>query len=216
MYRVLLVDDDTEVLALNADYLQKAGYQVACSETAEAALAVASCAALDAIVLDVHLPGMDGVAFCRTLREVSRVPILFLSAYGDDYIPKPYSLRELELRIRLRIERRLQIETADVLTFGGLEIDLGLREVRFQGVAVREFSSLEFDLLAYLAQHPGQVFSYEQLYDRVWKAPLNRGVHNLQACMARVRQRLAALCPGQQYIETIRRKGYRFTCRPAE
>ena len=206
MYRVLLVDDDTEVLALNADYLQKAGYQVACSETAEAALAVASCAALDAIVLDVHLPGMDGVAFCRTLREVSRVPILFLSAYaeeddrvrgllagGDDYIPKPYSLRELELRIRLRIERRLQIETADVLTFGGLEIDLGLREVRFQGVAVRE-----------------------QLYDRVWKAPLNRGVHNLQACMARVRQRLAALCPGQQYIETIRRKGYRFTCRPAE
>lgn len=229
MYRVLLVDDDTEVLALNADYLQKAGYQVACSETAEAALAVASCAALDAIVLDVHLPGMDGVAFCRTLREVSRVPILFLSAYaeeddrvrgllagGDDYIPKPYSLRELELRIRLRIERRLQIETADVLTFGGLEIDLGLREVRFQGVAVREFSSLEFDLLAYLAQHPGQVFSYEQLYDRVWKAPLNKGVHNLQACMARVRQRLAALCPGQQYIETIRRKGYRFTCRPAE
>ena len=227
--RVLLVDDEAAFVRPLAERLDLRGIEAGVALDAEAALVMVAEGEWDLVFLDVGLPGMDGVAFCRPLREVSRVPILFLSAYaeeddrvrgllagGDDYIPKPYSLRELELRIRLRIERRLQIETADVLTFGGLEIDLGLREVRFQGVAVREFSSLEFDLLAYLAQHPGQVFSYEQLYDRVWKAPLNRGVHNLQACMARVRQRLAALCPGQQYIETIRRKGYRFTCRPAE
>ena len=69
---------------------------------------------------------------------------------------------------------------------------------------------LEFDLLAFLARNPDQVFSYEQLYDRVWKAPMNQGLHSIQVCMARVRQKLDALCPGVHWIETVRRKGYRF------
>ena len=75
---------------------------------------------------------------------------------------------------------------------------------------VAALTTLEFDLLAFLAQNPGQVFSYEQLYDRVWKTPINQGLHNIQVCMARVRQKLERLCPGQPYIETVRRKGYRF------
>ena len=172
--------------------------------------------------LDVDMPGMDGVTVCRRVREVSSVPIIFLSAYaktddrirgllagGDDYLGKPYSLTELELRIRLRIQRRHNVETRDVLRFGELQIDLGLREVRYQDdTAV--FTSLEFNLLAFLAQNPGQVFSYEQLYDRVWKAPVNKGIHNMQVCMARVRQKLERLCPGSHYIETVRREGYRF------
>ena len=222
MYRVLLVDDDPHILDTNESFLRKKGYEVFRSGDAEDALRIAFTAALDAIILDVDLPGLDGVSICRRLREVSRVPVIFLSAYdreddrirgllagGDDYVGKPYSLTELELRLRLRIQQRLHVETADVLRFDELEIDLGLREVRYQGNTT-DFSALEFDLLAFLARHPGQVFSYEQLYDRVWKSPLNKGIHNLQMCIARVRQKLELLCPGRHYIETIRRKGYRF------
>lgn len=222
MYRVLLADDDPHILRANTAYLKGEGYEVVTAQDGARALAIAASVALDAIVLDVEMPGLDGMEVCRRIREVSGVPILFLSAYaqtddrirglmagGDDYLAKPYSLQELELRLRLRIQRRERVESWDVLRFGDLTIDLGLREVRFQGQSA-PFTALEFDLLAFLARHPGQVFSYEQLYDRVWRSPINQSLHNLQVCMARVRQKLDRLCPEMRYIETIYRKGYRF------
>lgn len=222
MYRVLLVDDDPHIQAANEGYLNKQGYQVYLAGNGPDALRIASTAALDAVVLDFDMPGMDGVSVCRRLREVSQVPVIFLSAYartddrirglmagGDDYLGKPYSLVELELRLRLRIQRYRHVSSGDVLRFGELEIDLGLREVRYQGASI-EFTTLEFDLLAFLAKNPGQVFSYEQLHNEVWRAPINQGLHNIQVCMARVRQKLDRLCPGTHYIETVRRKGYRF------
>ena len=222
MYNVLLVDDDLHILNANEKYLTRQGYRISRAEDGESALKLASTAAFDAVVLDVDMPGMDGVSVCSHLREVSAVPIIFLSAYartddrirglmagGDDYIGKPYSLVELELRLRLRIQRHKNVENGEVLRFDALEIDLGLREARFRGERA-QLTVLEFDLLAFLARNPDQVFSYEQLYDRVWKAPMNQGLHSIQVCMARVRQKLDALCPGVHWIETVRRKGYRF------
>ena len=222
MYNVLLVDDDLHILSANEKYLTRQGYRISRAEDGESALKLASTAAFDAVVLDVDMPGMDGVSVCSRLREVSAVPIIFLSAYartddrirglmagGDDYIGKPYSLVELELRLRLRIQRHKNVENGEVLRFDALEIDLGLREARFRGERA-QLTVLEFDLLAFLARNPDQVFSYEQLYDRVWKAPMNQGLHSIQVCMARVRQKLDALCPGVHWIETVRRKGYRF------
>ena len=211
-----------DALEVNAAYLKQQGYQVFCARDGRSALSIAKSAALDGVILDVDMPGLDGVTVCQRLRETSGVPVLFLSAYvkaddrirgllagGDDYLAKPYSLVELELRLRLRIEGRQRFSRQEVLRFGELEIDLGLREVRF-GSKQASFTALEFDLLAFLAQHPGQVFSYAQLSDQVWRAPINQGLHNIQVCMARVRQKLDALCPGQNHIETIRRKGYCF------
>lgn len=222
MFRVLLVDDDAHIISTNRAYLEKRGYEVVTAAGGDEALSAAASTALDAIVLDVEMPGVDGVEVCRRIREVSAVPILFLSAYadtddrirgllagGDDYLAKPYSLQELELRLRGRILRRENVELREVLRFGGLTIDLGLREVRF-GEQTADLTALEFDLLAFLARHPGQVFSYEELYDRVWRSPINQGIHNIQVCMARVRQKLERLCPEGRYIETIHRKGYRF------
>lgn len=222
MYNVLLVDDDLHILNANEKYLTRQGYRISRAEDGESALKLASTAAFDAVVLDVDMPGMDGVSVCSRMREVSAVPIIFLSAYartddrirglmagGDDYIGKPYSLVELELRLRLRIQRHKNVENGEVLRFDALEIDLGLREARFRGERA-QLTVLEFDLLAFLARNPDQVFSYEQLYDRVWKAPMNQGLHSIQVCMARVRQKLDALCPGVHWIETVRRKGYRF------
>lgn len=226
MYRVLLVDDDTHIQKANEVFLTRMGYEVLCAETGEAALSLAGTAALDAVVLDVDMPGMDGLSVCREIRQFSTVPILFLSAYGeaddrirglragsDDYLAKPYSLVELELRIRLRIQARAGKESREVLRFGPLEIDLALREVRY-GDRKAELTTLEFDMLTVLARNAGQVFSYEQLYDRVWNAPINRGLHNIQVCAARLRHKLDALCPGTHYIETVRRKGYRFCAHP--
>lgn len=226
MYRVLLVDDDPHILNTNQIYLVKQGYQVYRVESGPEALELLSTAEVDAVVLDLDMPGMDGVTVCQRLREVSDVPVIFLSAYaqtddrirglmagGDDYVAKPYSLVELELRLRLHIQRRRNVEAREVLRYGPLEIDLGLREVRYEG-ATEAFTTLEFDLLAILAQNPGQVFSYEQLSDRVWRSPINRGLHNIQVCVARVRQKLDRLCHDVHYIETVRRKGYRFCPHP--
>lgn len=223
MYRVLLVDDDEQIQNTNEAFLKKRGYQVFRAGNGTDALHIASTAALDAVVLDVDMPDMDGVTVCRRLRERTSVPVLFLSAFsrtddrirglmagGDDYLGKPYSLVELELRLRLRIEGRHQARSDAVLRFGALEIDPGLREVRCDGIAAA-FTTLEFDLLLFLAQKPGRVFSYEQLYNEVWRAPINQGLHNIQVCMARLRQKLDRLCPGRHYIETVRGKGYRFS-----
>ena len=222
MERILLVDDDPHILKTISAWLSPRGYDVICAGNAAEGWALAQSAVLSCIVLDVDLPDGSGVELCERLRQTSRVPILFLSAYnkeddrirgllagGDDYLGKPFNLTELELRIRIRIDRHHGRESLGVLRFGVLEIDLDARRVTADGQE-GSFSALEFDLLAFLACHPGQVFSYEQLYDRVWNEPMNRGLHNLQMCMARVRQKLEDLCPGHTYIETVRRKGYRF------
>ena len=116
MYRVLLVDDDPHILRVNEAYLKKRGYQVYSVQDGTAALAVAETAELDAVILDVDMPGLDGITVCRRLRELRTVPVVFLSAYaktddrirglqagGDDYLAKPYSLVELELRLRRAI-----------------------------------------------------------------------------------------------------------------
>ena len=135
MYKVLLVDDDVHILNANETYLARLGYQISRAEDGERALRLASSAAFDAIVLDVDMPDMDGVAVCSRLREVSAVPIIFLSAYartddrirglmagGDDYVGKPYSLTELELRLRLRIQRHKNIEASEVLRLSLIHI----------------------------------------------------------------------------------------------
>ncbi len=228
MYRVLLVDDDPHIQTTNSAFLKKQGYEVYLAETGTEALRIAETTALDGVVLDVDIPGMDGITLCRRLRELSGIPVIFLSAYaqtddrikgliagGDDYLGKPYSLVELELRLRLRIQRHYHVVSDKILQYGALEIDLGLREVRYGDNTV-SFTALEFDLLSFLAQNPDQVFSYEQLYNGVWRFPMNQGLHNIQVCMARVRQKLERLCPGVHYVETVRRKGYRFSSAPKE
>ena len=222
MEKVLLVDDDPAVLETTARYLRQNGFEVCCAGTAAEGLSAASTAAFDCIVLDIDLPDFSGYEVCARLREVSRVPVVFLSGYteeyhringfecgGDDYVAKPFSLRELALRVRARIQRSRGDERPTVLEYDGLSIDLGRREVSYQGAAI-EFTTVEFDILAFLARHPGQVFSYAQIYDRIWHAPLLGNSHTVQVHIARVRQKLALRCPEHDYIQTVKRKGYQF------
>ena len=174
------------------------------------------------MVLDIDLPDRDGFQVCLQARKSSSLPIVFLSGYteeenrlrgltigGDDYVTKPFSLAELELRVRLRIQRSKSAVPPPLLQFGPLMLDLSNRAVSFEGRS-KEFSRLEFDILCFLALHPGRTFSYEELYAGVWEAPIQEGLHCLQVTVAKVRQKLAELAPSHTYIRTVRGKGYLF------
>lgn len=222
MYRVLLVDDDRALLDANERYFSNHGYIVYRAETARDALAILRGANLDCMVLDIDLPDKDGFQVCLQARKSSHIPILFLSGYtetesrikglsigGDDYIVKPFSMVELELRVRLRIQRSQTALTVTTLDFDPLALDVSNRTATYEGRSA-VLSKVEFDVLCYLALHPKRAFSYEELYTGVWEEPIQAGLHNLQVNIAKVRQKLADLAPDRKYIRTIRGKGYMF------
>ena len=222
MSKVLIVDDDKNVLEDNRKYFEKMGYETVCMETAREAEKIINSAALDCVILDIDLPDGNGFELCARVREKTGLPIVFLSGYteeqsrikgfsigGDDYVCKPYSLEELELRVRARIKAGQNVISPGPLKYGSLMIDPGSRSVSFRESSA-DFSTFEFDVLYFLAKHPGEVFSYEQIYNQVWKSPMNKGIKSLQVIIVRIRQKLLMLCPDHEYIQTIRRKGYLF------
>lgn len=222
MYTILLVDDDQATLEANEQFFAENGYEVFCSATGRRAVEMIQTIKLDCVILDIDLPDEDGFDVCSRVRTFTSLPIIFLSNYteeesrirglvigGDDYVCKPFSQRELELRVRARIHQRYGDRPAEILQFNGLIINTGDRTVSFNR-RYGEFSRIEFDILAFLARHPNRIYSYEQLYDNIWNEPLNESRHNVQARIASVRQKLFDLCPGKEYIQTVRRKGYQF------
>lgn len=222
MYRILLVDDDRELLDANEAYFSSHGYVIYKAESARDALAILRGAVLDCVILDIDLPDKDGFQVCAAARKRTSIPIVFLSGYteeesrikglsigGDDYVTKPFSVAELELRVRLRIRRSKTALPMTTLEFGPLTLDLSGRTVSYEG-KTKEFSRLEFDILSFLALHPQRTFSYEELYAGVWDEPIQEGLHCLQVNIAKVRQKLAGLAPGRSYIRTVRGKGYLF------
>lgn len=219
---LLFVDDDKDILESNMVYFKKLGHSVITATSASDALGIISSAKLDCVILDIDMPDINGFDACRRLRETTSVPVIFLSgltademridsflAGGDDYLAKPFNVKELELRISARMQAESLHISGEVHKFGELVIDTKHRTVSYDG-RVGDFTALQFDVLEFLARHPKQVFSYEQIYDRVWKMPIIGSRHNLQVIMATVRQKLSALCDGKNYIETLPRKGYRF------
>lgn len=221
--RVLVVDDDAALVDIVEAHFSSAGYQVLRAGSGAQALEMIRQVRLDCVILDVGLPDWDGFDVCSQVRRSTAVPIVFLSAFaeeesrvrglaigGDDYVCKPFSMAELELRVKARIQSRQTHRLADVLEFGDLTIDTGRRTVAYGG-RIGDFSRIEFDILSFLARNPNRIFSYEQIYDGIWQEPLGKSRHNLQARVASMRQKLAELCPDREYIRTVRRKGYGFT-----
>lgn len=222
MYRILTVDDDPMILEDNKTFFRAMGYDVICADTAEAAEKIILSNAIDCVILDVDLPGQSGFALCEKIRTKTGLPIVFLSGYteeenrirglsvgGDDYVCKPYSLMELELRVRARIRSGRASEPPRTLTYGSLTICPSSCSVSY-GTASVNFSSYEFDVLYFLAKHPNEIYTPEQIYDAVWKAPINKGQKSLQVIMGRIRKKLYAVCPGHDFIQTKRYKGYLF------
>lgn len=222
MYKILIVDDDPMTLEDNRTYFESLGYKVVCTDTARAAEEIILSNALDCIILDVDLPDMNGFALCEKIRLKTSVPIIFLSGYteeenrirglsigGDDYVCKPYSLKELGLRAEARIRSGRAAQPPKTLTFGSFSICPASCSASYEARSV-VFSSYEFDVLYFLAKHPREIFTPEQIYDSVWKAPINKGHKSLQVIMGRIRKKLYELCPDHDYIQTKRYKGYLF------
>lgn len=223
--KVLVVDDDRRVLDLLATYLKKSGYQPITSTDGETGLMEYRRQRPDLVILDVMMPGMDGWAVCRQIRQESSTPVIMLTAKGeevdkvlglelgaDDYVTKPFSPRELIARVKAVLRRaksgnRMRENTR--LEWPGLTIDPVSREVKVGGNPVK-LAPKEFDLLLYMARHPGQVFTREQLYDSVWGYDYYGGVRTVDVHITRLRNKIEAEPRQPRYLITVWGVGYKF------
>jgi DNA-binding response OmpR family regulator len=224
--RILVVDDEPPILELLAGYLGREGWVVESAGDGLAALDAVRRSDPDVIVLDVMLPGLDGVEVCRQLRAFSDAYVLMLTARGeeidrimgltvgaDDYLVKPFSPREVVARIKALLRRpragREQGPAADPGALpDGLEIDPGRRQVRVDGSPV-ELTALEFNLLALLAREPGIVVARGTLLEALWGAEYSGDDHLVDVHIANLRRKLGDGTASPRFIETVRGVGYR-------
>lgn len=219
---VLIVDDDTRLSAMLADYLTGNGYSVRAAASGRAGLAEIARRAPDAVILDVMLPDIDGFETCRRIRAASDVPILMLTAKGeetdrivglelgaDDYLPKPFNPRELLARLKAVLRRRAGGEPRHVHRFGQLEIDPGSRTVRVGGEE-RLLTSYQFDLLAALAENAGRTLSRERLMDLVKGEELDAFDRSIDVHVSRIRAAIETDPKHPRRIVTVRGAGYVF------
>lgn len=220
---ILIVDDEQRIVRQVRDYLEHGGFRVLAAGDGKTALAQARQAKPDLIVLDLNLPGMDGLDVCRTLRRESDTPIIMLTARveetdrliglelgADDYVTKPFSPRELVARVRV-ILRRVNRDGMQngVLRAADLEIDLNGHRVLRGGEAV-QLSRTEFSLLAVLAQHPGQTFSRAQLVDRLHNVAFQGFDRSIDAHIKNLRRKLEPDPGAPRYVLTVFGVGYKF------
>ncbi|MBE3599103.1 MAG: response regulator transcription factor [Limnochordaceae bacterium] len=224
--RLLVADDEPDVVDLVRIFFEQQGWQVDGAGDGRSALEKARSRPYDAILLDVAMPGMDGMALCRELREAGvDVPILMLTArdadadklrgFGagaDDYVTKPFSPVELVARVgaHVRRYRRFREQGRHALRFAGLVIDPAARQVWKDGQEVA-LTPREFDLLLFLARHPHQVFTREQLFEAVWgERYLEADSNTVTVHIRRLRSRLGDDPSGGAIIRTVWGVGYRF------
>ncbi|MDD6882292.1 MAG: response regulator transcription factor [Eubacteriales bacterium] len=221
--KILLVDDDPNIRQLVNLYLEKEGFEVMMADKGDEALKIFKATPPNLILLDVMLPGMDGWQVCREVRKISNIPIIMLTAKdetfdkvlglelgADDYVVKPFDMKELVARIKAVIRR---YQTADApekeLVFPGLTINISQYTVVFMGKEM-EMPPKEIELLYFLASHPGMVFTREQLLEQVWGYDFFGDSRTVDVHVKRIREKLA---PGEEMgwcIKTVWGVGYKF------
>jgi len=218
--RVLVVDDEPQIVRGLKVILTNAGYRVEEATTKREALDAVSVRPPDAIVLDLVLPDGDGIEVCQDIRRWSQVPIVVLSAVGDerqkvraldagadDYVTKPFGSEELLARMRAVLRRRSEEGDASVRV-GDLEIDLAARAVRRDGEQLH-LTPIEFDLLSKLAEHPGRLLTHRQLLQEVWGPGYEDETHYLRVHFAHVRAKVELDPSNPRYVITEPGIGYR-------
>jgi len=214
---VLVVEDELNIANVVRIALERDGHRVVVVRTGEEALAELTRHPIALIVLDLGLPGMDGLEVCRRVRARSSLPIIMLTARdeeadrvaglelgADDYVPKPFSPRELAARVKAVLRRSTAAPRADELELADVQLSKARREVLVAGAPVF-LSATEFNLLAFLMENPGIVFSREVLLDRVWGIEFPGGTRTVDQHIAQVRAKLGR----PDLVETVRGAGYR-------
>jgi two-component system OmpR family response regulator len=228
--RILLVEDDLTLLDVLKYNLTKEGYDVISATDGVQALDAARTEKTDLIVLDIMLPKLNGLEVCRILRKEMTVPIIMLTAKAgetdrvvglelgaDDYITKPFSMREFLARVKAMLRRAEMVKqgasyektVSPVITAGDLEVDLIRHKVSLSGTAI-ELSPKEFDLLAFLAKNKEQVFSRDQLLEKVWGYDYSGDTRTVDVHMRWLRQKIEADPAHPRCLLTVRGVGYKF------
>ncbi len=221
--KILVIDDEPEIVKLVRAYLEQAGFSVVTAADGQEALAAFRHEHPNLVILDLNLPGMDGLDVCRALRRSSEVPIIMLTARieetdrliglelgADDYVVKPFSPREIVARTRA-VLRRAEGEPVrpDVLNSGDLSLDLVRRTVTLAGEML-DLTTMEFDLLTLLVMHPGQVFTRTQLLERLQDHAYPGYERTIDVHIKNLRKKLGDDPKNPRFIGTLRGVGYHF------
>ena len=223
MLKILLVDDDPNIRQLVNLYLQKEGFEVMMADRGDEALKMFKASPPNLILLDIMLPGMDGWQVCREVRKISNIPIIMLTAKdetfdkvlglelgADDYVSKPFDMKELVARIKA-VSRRFQAAEAPdrELSFPGLTININQYSVKYMGKEL-EMPPKELELLYFLASHPGMVFTREQLLEQVWGYDYFGDSRTVDVHVKRLREKLTEGERLGWMIKTVWGVGYKF------
>lgn len=221
-YKILMVDDDRELLKMLNQYFTLKNYTVIIAENGIEAMEKISVNP-DIILLDVNMPGMDGIEVCRRIRDTVSCPIIFLTAKveeqdrvmgllsgGDDYILKPFSLKELDARIiaHLKREERLRRKTEQRF-YGDLVIDYACKQVQIKGQSV-ELTKLEYEIIEFLSMNPEIVFEKERIYEKINGYDAEGDSRVVTELIRRIRKKIKVYTE-QEYIETVWGMGYKWT-----
>jgi two-component system phosphate regulon response regulator PhoB len=222
---IFAVEDDTDISRLVRHHLEGAGYAVRTFTSASGVVAEAERQPPSLFLLDIMIPGGDGLELCRRIRQTSAIamtPVIFLTARisesdkviglelgADDYIPKPFSPRELVARIRAVLRRFERPLAPAIVKAGDIEIDSGGMTLTVRG-ALTQTTATEFRLLEYLARHPGRVFTRDQLLDAVWRDTHYVTPRSVDVYVRRIREKIEANPDEPRYLKTVRGAGYRF------
>ncbi len=226
--KILIIEDDLSIAELENDYLTMNGFECDIAMDGNTGLQMAQRGDYALVIVDIMLPGRDGFSICKELRRNKDIPIIFLSAKGDevdkirglglgadDYMTKPFSPSELVARVKTHISRYEKLvaknpeKKADILTIRGLKIDKNARRVFVDGTEVA-MPVKEYELLLFLAENPNIVFSKERLFDRIWGMDAMGDVSTVTVHIQRIRDKIDKGRSGNKYIETVWGAGYRF------
>ncbi|HEV7317476.1 MAG TPA: response regulator transcription factor [Ensifer sp.] len=221
MEKVLLVDDDTELTTLLKEYLEEEGFSVVTTEDGRMAIGLTASNAVDIVVLDIMMPKMNGIELLQRIRRTSAVPILMLTAKGDDadriaglnlgaddYVPKPCSPGELAARLRAILRRAVRsAPVSEVLRAGDLVLHPASRTAEWRGKPL-ELTGTEFSLLEVLARSVGQLVPKQEISKRAFGRALTPFDRRIDVHISSVRQKLGAREDGQSWIQSVRGQGY--------
>lgn len=227
MSRILIVEDEVAIADLEKDYLELSGFEVEIENDGKSGLERALNEDFDLFILDLMLPEVDGFEICRQIREKKNTPILMVSAKkddidkirglglgADDYVTKPFSPSELVARVKAHLARyeRLigsNVPENDIVEIRGIRIDKTARRVWVNGEE-KQFTTKEFDLLTFLAEHPNHVFTKEELFREIWDMESIGDIATVTVHIKKIREKIEMNTNKPQYIETIWGVGYRF------